>query len=72
MTRCTVQPPNPNPLPDHCCAELDGVCYQCQQTGDVLDRMRAAGLPVDAQLAQNQAQLQLAQGLRQQFFPGRA
>lgn len=66
-----AQDPVNYPLTDDHYAKLQGVCASCSKVAGILEKAKAAGLPVEQAEAENGNNLQLATGLKQKFFPNR-
>lgn len=61
-----------NPLTDDHCQVLDNVLQGCALQADLLRKCQDAGLSgIDKYVTDNNRRQQLAQGLRQAFFPDR-
>jgi hypothetical protein len=56
-------------LNDQHCACIDAVLASIQQTGQLIAQCQSCGLPVEDELAANEAQRQLATRLKAAFFP---
>jgi hypothetical protein len=60
-----------HPLTDDHYQKLQQVCTSCGKTAGILEKAKAAGLPIEQAEAENANNLQLAQGLKAAFFPNR-
>lgn len=60
-----------HPLTDEHYNKLQQVCASCGKTAGILEKAKAAGLPVEQAEQENANNLQLATGLKAQFFPNR-
>lgn len=60
--------PYANPLNEHAKQVLNGVCQSCDETKWIIDKMAAAGLPVEQHHQDNEFHRSIAKGLLDQFF----
>lgn len=67
-----MKPPLPNILTDEHCDCLDRILQSCAITGDCIERLKAAGVPIGKAEAENNMQRNIAAALKQQFRPDRS
>jgi hypothetical protein len=59
----------PNPLKPEDCTVLSGILQYCHDTGELIQKCKKAGLPVDELEAANNAHIEMASALKREFFP---
>lgn len=66
-----MKPPLATVLTDDHCDCLDRVLQSCAITGDCIERLKAAGVPVGKAEAENDMQRNMASALKREFRPDR-
>jgi hypothetical protein len=61
-----------DPLKPEDCETINKVLASCHTTDEMIQKCKAAGLPVEEYEAQNNQQKQIMSGLKAQFFPHNA
>lgn len=59
------------PLTNQDCDSLNFVCESAPGVDEAVKKCKRAGFPIDEMEAENLRQLELARGLKREFFPDR-